>query len=223
MTKPIRPTPPEEDSRTAEILESVKETFAAKGFDGASMQDLARGAGMSAGNFYRYFQSKNAIIEAMIEREMDHVTAKFAAVIEAPDPLEALREMVLWKLSHGDQCEGTIWAEIELMAARRPEIAELFDRMEARVIENLVAVFGHIAGLPAPEAMRRFGAHARLAIFLVQGPSSRAPAQSAGQAREADQAFAALVGQNIEWILSQVVASKQDHQGISEIRVHVAT
>ena len=54
--------------RSADLLSRVKGVFAAKGFDGASMQDLARAAGISAGNFYRYFPSKNAIIEAMTIR-----------------------------------------------------------------------------------------------------------------------------------------------------------
>ena len=45
------------DYRTESILEGAKRAFAEKGFDGASMQDIARAAGMRAGNFYRYFPS----------------------------------------------------------------------------------------------------------------------------------------------------------------------
>ena len=56
--------------RGSDILERIKAVFAEKGFDGASMQDLARSAGMSAGNFYRYFPSKDAIIAAMVERDL---------------------------------------------------------------------------------------------------------------------------------------------------------
>ncbi len=44
------------DRRQMDILEAVHSTFVEKGFDGASMQDLARAAGMSVGNFYRYFE-----------------------------------------------------------------------------------------------------------------------------------------------------------------------
>ena len=47
------PTPPGTEQRIAEIIVSVRTAFAEKGFDGASMQDLARAAGMSVGNFYR--------------------------------------------------------------------------------------------------------------------------------------------------------------------------
>ena len=78
------------DDRTALILESVKRAFAEKGFDGASMQDLARAAGMSAGNFYRYFPSKDAIVSAMIMRDLAEVKADFACLLASPDPAEAL-------------------------------------------------------------------------------------------------------------------------------------
>ena len=43
------------EDRSTGILEAARRAFAEKGFDGASMQDIARAAGMSAGNFYRYF------------------------------------------------------------------------------------------------------------------------------------------------------------------------
>ena len=53
---------PAAEERSHEILASIRQAFAEKGFDGASMQDLARAAGMSVGNFYRYFPSKAAIV-----------------------------------------------------------------------------------------------------------------------------------------------------------------
>ena len=56
---------PAHDSRIAEILALVRKAFVEKGFDGASMQDLARSVGMSVGNFYRYFPSKAAIVQSL--------------------------------------------------------------------------------------------------------------------------------------------------------------
>ena len=83
--------PDPREAREAEILQSIRTTFAEKGFDGASMQELARAAGMSVGNFYRYFPSKAAMVEAMIRRDIADVEVKFAEVLGAPDPLAALR------------------------------------------------------------------------------------------------------------------------------------
>ena len=73
--------------RELEILDQIRGIFAEKGFDGASMQELARAAGMSVGNFYRYFPSKAAMVEAMITRDLAEVEEKFACIAAAEDPL----------------------------------------------------------------------------------------------------------------------------------------
>ena len=69
---------PKTDQRIADILLRVRAAFIDKGFDGASMQDLARVAGMSVGNFYRYFPSKSAIVEKLISCDLDNMQAEFA-------------------------------------------------------------------------------------------------------------------------------------------------
>ena len=49
VTMPPLPHPiPPAEERSLEILASIRRAFAEKGFDGASMQDLARAAGMRA-------------------------------------------------------------------------------------------------------------------------------------------------------------------------------
>jgi AcrR family transcriptional regulator len=189
------------------ILERIKAIFASKGFERASMQDLARAAGMSAGNFYRYFPSKKAIIEALMERELEIVHAKFAAVLGDPDPAAAFRAIVRKRIETLDDHDGPIWVEIEAAAAREPEYAALLGRMEAAVNRHLVAVFARIAGIPEAEAAARFGAHARLIIMLVQGVSSRCVAYTAAPDAPSHREFAALVTRTIENILSEVAAS----------------
>ena len=85
MTITIRSTPATApDLRSAEILDSARRAFVEKGFDGASMQDLARAAGMSVGNFYRYFPSKAAIVAALITRDLDEVEQDFREILGAP-------------------------------------------------------------------------------------------------------------------------------------------
>ena len=97
--------------RGAEILGRIRTAFAEKGFDGASMQDLARAAGMSVGNFYRYFPSKAAIVVAMVSRDMAEVAENFAAVLKDADPLVALRRKLEERISL-EACaeDGPLWA-----------------------------------------------------------------------------------------------------------------
>ncbi len=204
------------EPKALEILESVKGIFASKGFDGASMQDLARAADMSAGNFYRYFASKNAIIEAIIQRELDRVCSEFADVIGSPDPLIAFRAMVRHHLEGTDACDGQIWVEIEAAAARRPDVAALVGRMEAEITRALVAVFARIADVPVAVAEARFAAHAKLIVMLVQGVSLRCATGAGDPADVPDRELAALVVRVIENILGEIAGSVPSPAAASE-------
>ena len=164
------------DQRSAEILDSARRAFAEKGFDGASMQDLARKAGMSVGNFYRYFPSKAAIVEAMIAVDMAEMEQDFAAILKHPNPIEALRATIEQKISDGDcQDDGKIWAEITAAALRKPEIGEAAARMEAGIVSHLTTIFAHAARVPLDQAQARWTAHAHLLIMLVKACAMQHP------------------------------------------------
>ncbi len=202
------------EPRAAEILDQVKAIFAVKGFEGASMQNLAQAAGMSAGNFYRYFPSKNALIEAMVERELDCVRASFAGVLIAVDPLCAFREMVRARIETPSATEAAIWAEIEAAAARRPEFARLLDRLEGEITRGLIAVFARICGLSEVEAAARFTAHARLMMILVQGVCMQCTARPGGAADPHDKDMAALVVRLLEHTLSEIMSVAPEADGL---------
>lgn len=183
------------------ILDSVKAVFAAKGFEGASMQDLARGAGMSAGNLYRYFPSKSALVEALVEREIDCVRVALAEVIAAADPLTAFRALARERVGGAHVEHGRLWAEIEAAAARRPQFEVLVRRMEAELIRNLVAVFARIARIGEAEAEARFAGEARLLLVLVQSVSA-----GCGR-RQADPELASVVLRTIDHTLRDIAAT----------------
>lgn len=161
------------DHRTAGILEAARRAFAEKGFDGASMQDLARAAGMSAGNFYRYFPSKNAIIEAMIARDVADVKEDFMRILASADPIEALMDTLRRRLEGMDCVDTPLWAEIDAAAERRPEIHQVVSTMEREVVFFLVTIFARITGLPRDEAERRFAPQAAFIVLLYKGAAHR--------------------------------------------------
>ena len=60
----------EEDSaKRRQILDGARKVFMALGFDGASMGEIARAAGVSKGTLYVYFTDKNALFESIVEQE----------------------------------------------------------------------------------------------------------------------------------------------------------
>ena len=59
----------EDTAKRRQVLEGARQAFLAMGFDGASMNDVARLAGVSKGTLYVYFPSKSALFEALIRTE----------------------------------------------------------------------------------------------------------------------------------------------------------
>jgi AcrR family transcriptional regulator len=155
------------DPRVDEILVQARHAFVEKGFDGASMQDLARAAGMSAGNFYRYFNSKAAIVEALVTRDLDEVDAEFAEILGSSDPISALRGVIRRRLDTDCDQDLPLWAEIMAAAARKPEIAAACGRMEADIVAKVIHVLSIGCGLPPADGEARFATPARFILLLI--------------------------------------------------------
>ena len=161
--------PPQADQRGIEILASVRGAFVAKGFDGASMQDLARAAGMSVGNFYRYFPSKAAIITGLIDLDLADIQRDFQAIIGSDHPMATLRLVLRHRIqTHMEGNDGDLWTEIQAAARRSPDICAAAQRMESTVTDCLVAVFAAETGLPQPEAAARFSTAAAFIMVLFK-------------------------------------------------------
>jgi AcrR family transcriptional regulator len=59
----------EDSSKRRQILDGARKLFLDLGFDGASMGEIARAAGVSKGTLYVYFADKNRLFEAIVEQE----------------------------------------------------------------------------------------------------------------------------------------------------------
>jgi AcrR family transcriptional regulator len=60
----------EDSSKRRQILDGARKVFMDLGFDGASMGEIARSAGVSKGTLYVYFADKSRLFEAIVEGEM---------------------------------------------------------------------------------------------------------------------------------------------------------
>ena len=167
---------PVADQRTAEILDSARRAFAEKGFDGASMQDIARKAGMSVGNFYRYFPSKDAIVEALINVDIAEMEQDFAVIRLDPNPMAALRKTIQERISDA-ACggDGQLWAETTAAALRKPEIGAVACKMEDDVVNHLTAVFALATGVAHETALIRWKTQAQFLVMLVKACAMQQP------------------------------------------------
>jgi AcrR family transcriptional regulator len=127
--------------RRAEILDAAQRCFARDGFHQASMQDICAEAGMSAGNLYRYFPSKEAIITGICERDLADVAESLTEVSRAPDFFEGLAGLARHHLVERSAAEIDLCAEIMAESRRNPQIAEMSQQIQkdarARLAEML--------------------------------------------------------------------------------------
>src|SRR5918995_1872307 len=90
-----------QSDRRAEILEAAQRCFVRAGFHQTSMQEICAEAGMSAGNLYRYFPSKEALIAGIAERDRAAAArgdiARDADVEGAVDMLMIIADGVWWR------------------------------------------------------------------------------------------------------------------------------
>jgi AcrR family transcriptional regulator len=200
FSRPQNPSP-----RSDEILDMIRPTFAGKGFDGASMQDLARAAGMSVGNFYRYFPSKAAIVEAIVMRDMAHIEQDFSEVILAPAPLSELRLKLSQRLNDPNCAQdGVLWAEISAAALRKPEVAQIVAQMETMVLSYLLTVFVRVTGLQDAEVARKYAPHAGLILMLVRGNAIQKAQETALGHNHKTYGLTALIERQIQSTLDEI-------------------
>src|SRR5271163_2263148 len=101
--------------RRAHIVAAAERAFVRFGFHAATMSQVADEAGMSAGNLYRYFPSKEAIVEGLCLADQVERSEAFAALASAADLRAAMRaalqEHVLRRPRGKARMIVEIWAE----------------------------------------------------------------------------------------------------------------
>lgn len=105
------------EARKNQILEAASACFGRKGFHQTTMQDICRQCSLSPGAIYRYFRSKEDIVEAASEQSRVQAMALIRQVRErlrAPEVLDALAQHFFGMLaSVGDGSPGDleVWTE----------------------------------------------------------------------------------------------------------------
>lgn len=133
------------NARPDEILTAALDEFIVSGFDAARMEDIAARAGVSKGALYLYFESKEAMLRALIEREVAPLAQRLEAAAAAgmDEPASALRQ--LGAIVAGALDQPRIFATpllVASLAGRFPDLArEYRERVFLRArqaIENLI-------------------------------------------------------------------------------------
>ena len=194
--------------RRATILDAAEQCFSRSGFHQTSMSDICQAAGMSPGNLYRYFPSKEAIIEGIVGRHRAQAGADFDAVEGATSFWDGIFAMARVYMVERPAEEINLGMEIMAECRRNPSIAKLFLDFEADVKARLVKLLRTAAERGEINPLDDFESAAAMLMVVADGISLR---------RVADRSFDVeralpLVFQVVETLLGKP-AAKSDVKG----------
>jgi AcrR family transcriptional regulator len=122
-----------QSDRRDEILTAAQRCFVRSGFHGASMQEICAEAGMSPGNLYRYFPSKEALIAGIAERDRAEVAQQFARADLSHGLFNVLEAMAHHYFAEREREQVLLCTEVMAEARRHPEIARISTSFDADV------------------------------------------------------------------------------------------
>jgi AcrR family transcriptional regulator len=150
-------------ARQDHILKAAERCFARTGFHRTTMQDICREAAVSPGALYVYFDSKEALIAGICERDRAEFAERLAGLAEAPDFLAALRKLGEHYFVAEPKASHLMCIEIGLESTRNPRIAEIHQGVDEFISSSFEKLFqrmqdeGRIApDLPIPVVVRLF-------------------------------------------------------------------
>jgi AcrR family transcriptional regulator len=161
------------DLRRQQILDAAERCFRERGFHNASMAEIARTFGMSAGHIYNYFDSKEAIIAAIVERDLAGFFQRAEELRGAQDLpkaiIDRLEPRVADKLNWS---KSALQIEVMAEAGRNPRVAEMVQSVDARVRATLRCLLQ--GGSPDGQPVRDLDGKVDVLMALFDGLMIRA-------------------------------------------------
>jgi AcrR family transcriptional regulator len=122
------------------ILDAARKCFVEHGFHAASMAGIAATAHMSVGLIYRYFESKNDIIVAIIEQQLTLLRADLALLDNSANLASRLAEGCgTCASSQALPLSPALFLEMSAEATRDPKIAAALNAFDAAVRGDIAA------------------------------------------------------------------------------------
>jgi AcrR family transcriptional regulator len=168
-TSRTRRTREEQRAETrARLLEAAAEVMTAKGFDGASIDEITGRAGYTRGAFYSNFSGKAELLVELCEQRLLDYADQMVPLINATPAEERGAEAVRLLSLLDPRPDVFLLVELARQREDHPEVEALLDRFATRFVDLVDGVLaGHAADLgdPTPD-QRREGARGLVAVLL---------------------------------------------------------
>ena len=128
------------DERKKEILDAADRLFAEKGYDNASTDDILHAVGITRGALYYHFDSKEAIMDSLIERYSNWALAAMKAV--ADDRSLSVKERLTRSILGANI--GHAGGEEIMRQVHRPQNALMHEKMQRATINGATPILTEI-------------------------------------------------------------------------------
>lgn len=116
-------------AKREQILDGARKMFFERGYEGASMNDIAKKAGVSKGTLYTHFKDKEELFSVMIQVECEHVLARNFVFQSDADPEATLRMLGMGFLNSVLSYSAmAVYRTLMSEARRLPHLGNLFMR-----------------------------------------------------------------------------------------------
>ncbi|MBK8007230.1 MAG: TetR/AcrR family transcriptional regulator [Rhizobiales bacterium] len=194
---------PAENDKRAQILEGAGKVFFARGFDGASMSDIAAAAGVSKGTLYVYFENKERLFAALVEEHSREIGESGLRLDPTDTDLRgALTKTARAYLEVLAQPDHVAWLRTVIGAAEKfPELGQTFvDSGPRRAAQKLSDWFrAHISR--GRLKIDNVEIAAWQFMMMIQGPIL-VPMLYGGEARPSSARIEEVVKQSVDTFLA---------------------
>jgi AcrR family transcriptional regulator len=140
-------------AKRRQIMDGARQVFLSAGFDGASMNDIARAAGVSKGTLYAYFDSKEELFEAIIRGEYAQSAERLCTFRREGDAREMLRDFGVRLISRMAEPGTRALARVVIAAAEKfPNVGRAF--YEAGPLYGATRLAAELEGLEKSGALK---------------------------------------------------------------------
>ncbi|MGA9721371.1 MAG: TetR/AcrR family transcriptional regulator [Candidatus Binatus sp.] len=142
-TRPVGLRDRQKQQRERRIVKAAEKLFARKGYAEVAMEDVAASAGLAVGTIYNYFQSKSALLLAIVKGETESLLARGKKILDDPprDPVAAACAFTEIFLDDFTRDDRRLWRELLGAAIAEPTTVgrRLFDG-DAQLVSQLASL-----------------------------------------------------------------------------------
>lgn len=144
--------------RRAEIADALLAVLADTGYERASIQSVAKQAGLTPGLIHYHFKTKQEILLAAVERLVEGARQRYLALAgQSENPRDRLRALIHARLALWDGADEqavAAWVMIGAEAVRQPEVRAVYQKVieeQLALMASLLDASGLKPGLKARE------------------------------------------------------------------------